>query len=85
MADQYVQLASDSSGKKVQAYENTIGSNTVVACAVVMVSATGATDAFVQVQPDSTGKKIQTFQNTVSGNIVHALAICPVDTSGAPI
>lgn len=42
MADSYVQVAPDSSGKKVQTYENTVGSETVEAQAVVLVDSTGA-------------------------------------------
>lgn len=85
MADQYVQLASDSSGKKVQSYQNTISTQTVEACAVVVVNPSGYSDAYVQVATDSTGKKMQTFNNTVGANSVHALAVVAVNTSGSSI
>lgn len=84
MADSYVRLSSDSTGKKVQSYANTVGSDTVQAQAVTIIDATGWSDSYVQVAPDSTGKKAQTFLNTISSNSVHALAVVPVDTSGAP-
>lgn len=42
MADAYVQLAADSTGKKVQTYENTVNGQTVEAQAVVQVDSTGA-------------------------------------------
>lgn len=85
MADSYVQLASDLSGKKVQSYQNTVGSDTVQAQAVAIIDATGWSDSYVQVAPDSTGKKAQTFLNIVGSNSVHALAVCVVDTTGAPV
>jgi len=40
MADDYVRVAPDSSGKKIQSYINTVGSNTVETQAVVLVDAT---------------------------------------------
>lgn len=40
MSDQYVQVAPDSSGKKVQTYENTVNSQTVETQAVAIVSTT---------------------------------------------
>lgn len=42
MADSYVQVAPDDSGKKIQTYENTVGGETVEAQAVVLVDSTGA-------------------------------------------
>ena len=42
MADQYVQVAPDSTGKKVQTYENTVNSQTVEAQAIVPVNSSGA-------------------------------------------
>lgn len=41
MSDQYVQVAPDSTGKKVQTYENTVGGQTVEAQAIVPVDSTG--------------------------------------------
>jgi hypothetical protein len=42
MADGFVQVAVDSSGKKVQTFENTVGSNLVEAEGVVLVTSAGA-------------------------------------------
>jgi hypothetical protein len=41
MADGYVQVAPDSSGKKLQTFENTIGGNVVEAEAVALVNTAG--------------------------------------------
>lgn len=42
MADAFVQVIPDSTGKKVQTYENTVGGQTVEAQAMVPVDQTGA-------------------------------------------
>lgn len=83
--DSYVQLFEDESGKKIQMYENTIGTNLVEAMAITLTDPTGWTDSYVQVAPDSTGKKIQYFENTIGGQTVLAQALVLVDTSGAPV
>lgn len=41
MSDSYVQVAPDSSGKKLQTFENTVGGQTVEAEAVVLADASG--------------------------------------------
>lgn len=85
MANAFVQLEPDDTGKQVQSFQNSIGGHTVEACAVVAVDSTGSGNSYVQVAPDSTGKQIQHFQNSIGGNEVHALAVVLVDTSGSPI
>jgi len=85
MSAGFVQLQPDSTGKKVQTYENTVGSDAVEAQAVTIIDPTGWSDSYVQVEPDDTGKKAQTFLNTISGNAVHALAVRLVDSTGAPV
>ena len=42
MADSYVQVAPDSTGKKLQTYQNVVGANTVEAEAVTLVDSAGA-------------------------------------------
>ncbi len=42
MADAYVQVAPDSTGKKIQTFENTVSGNIVEAQAVVLVDSAGA-------------------------------------------
>ncbi len=41
MADAYVQVAPDSTGKKIQTFENTVSGNVVEAQAVVLVDSAG--------------------------------------------
>jgi hypothetical protein len=85
MSQSFVRLAPDSSGRKIQTFENSVAAQTVEAQAIVAIDATGWSDSFVQIAPDSTGKKIQYFENTVGGNVVETLAVVLVDSTGAPI
>ena len=85
MSAQYVQLAPESSGKKVQSYENTVSTQVVEACAASIINPSGYSDSFVRIATDSTGKKIQTFVNTIGVNSVHALACVIVDNTGSSI
>ncbi len=82
MANSIVQVLPDKTGKKVQSFENTIGSNVGQAQAVTPIDATGWINSFVQVQELGTGKKIQHFANTIDGNLVYALALVRVDSTG---
>lgn len=57
MANQFVQLAADGAGKKMQTHENTVNAQVVNAQAVVLVDAAGATLATVPTSlGNSTGK-----------------------------
>lgn len=84
MSQSFVELAPDSTGKKIQMFENVVGSDTVEAMAVSPIDSTGWTDSFVTVA-DGTGKKVQYFENTIGGNTVLAQALVLVDTTGTVI
>ncbi len=83
MANSYVELAPDQTGKKVQQYQNMIAANTVDAMAIGLQDSTGWNDSYVEVT-DSSGKQIQYFKNTVSGSEVYAQALTLVDITGIP-
>lgn len=84
MANSYAELA-ESTGPKIQMFENTIGGNTVQAMAVKIQNPSGWSRSYVQVAPDSTGKKFQYFENTINGQVVNAIALVVVDTSGSSV
>lgn len=84
--DSFAELAPDSTGKKVQMFENTIAGNLVEAMAITQVSdLTGWLNSFVEIAPDSTGKKFQYFENVVGSETVDTIAVVLVDTSGKSI
>jgi len=56
MADSFIQVAPDSTGKKMQTYENTVSAQTVEAEAVVLVDTTGTPNPTIPTteKPDAT-------------------------------
>lgn len=83
MADAYVQLAADGSGKDVQSYENTVSGSVVEAQVVQAIDASSYTNSYVAIT-EGTGKKLQYYQNTIGSNDVLALAVVLVNSSGVP-
>ncbi len=83
MANSYVELAPDQTGKKVQQFQNVVAASNVEAMAVAFQDSTGWNNSYVEVT-DSTGKSIQYFKNTVSGAEVYAQALTLVDITGMP-
>jgi hypothetical protein len=62
MANQFIQVAPDSTGKKMQTFENTVGGNVVEAEAVTLVRSVDNTEVGVSAQPlrvDPTGTTVQ--------------------------
>ena len=84
MANNFVELVADGTGKNVQSYLNTISGDSVEAQAIAIQDPTGWTNSYVQVN-EGVGKKIQYFSNSISGNTVLAMAVVLVDTTGATI
>ena len=84
MANNFVELVADGTGKKVQSYLNTIGGDSVEAQAVAIQDPIGWTNSYAQVN-EGVGKKIQYFSNSIGGNTVLAMAVVLVDTTGATI
>jgi hypothetical protein len=66
MANQYVQVAPDSTGKKVQTYENVVGSDTVEAQAIVPVNSSGA--PYTTANPIPTGVVLGTLAGATRVN-----------------
>jgi len=71
MANAFVQVAPDSTGKKMQTFENLVSGNTVEAEAVTLVRSSDNTEVGSSGQPlrvDPTGTTVQPVSGTVTGN-----------------
>src|SRR5882724_3845771 len=71
MANAFVQVAPDSSGKKMQTFENVVGGNTVEAEAVTLVRSSDNSEigtAAAPLRTDPTGTTTQPVSGTVTAN-----------------
>jgi hypothetical protein len=75
MADSYVAVAPDSTGKKLQTYENTISSQTVEAEAIVLVDTTGT--------PLSSTTQVLNVNASISGQSVYPAVLTHPDASSS--
>lgn len=72
MANNFVQVPPNSTGLKMQTFENTVGLNTVESEAVTLVRASDNTEVGTSGQPlrtDPTGTTVQPVSGTVTANI----------------
>lgn len=71
MSNQFVQVPPDSTGKKMQTFENVVGANTVESEAVTLVRSSDNTEIGTAAQParvDPTGTTTQPVSGTVTAN-----------------
>src|SRR5258708_26236903 len=89
MANQFVQVPPDSTGKKMQTFENVVGANTVESEAVTLVRSSDNTEIGTAAQPariDPTGTTTQPTTNNktaVGGVTVQAAQTSATDGTGA--
>jgi hypothetical protein len=72
MANSYIQVAPDSTGKKLQTFENTIGGNVVEAEAITLVDASGAAITTLPVSGPITDTQLRASAVPVSGTFFQA-------------
>ncbi len=71
MADAFVQVAPDSTGKKIQTFENTVSGNLVEAQAVVLVDSSGNP---IDVVEKATGPTPTTLNEVIA--LLQAAGLC---------